>query len=118
MKRIPLLISLVVAAACTPEAGPSSPVPGDSVSVVQVLDGDSLVVEGAGAQTEVRLLGINAPERDECYDDAARSRLAELANDEVQLAGAEEDRFGRALRYVIDSTGTVLNQRLVADAAL
>ena len=111
-----LLTSLVVAsAACGAETGPSVSTSGEAVAVVQALDGDSLVVDVAGVEAEVRLLGINAPERDECFDDEARSRLAELAGDRVQLTGEDRDRFGRLLRYVIDGTGRVINRQLIAE---
>lgn len=116
MKRILLFVSLAVAAVgCTGDAGQSAPAAGDPVAVVRVLDGDSLLVERAGTELEVRLLGINAPERDECFDDDAKSRLTELAGDQVRLDGADEDRFGRLLRYALDDSGSVINRQLVAE---
>ncbi|MCP4248315.1 MAG: thermonuclease family protein, partial [bacterium] len=102
-------------AACTGNAAPTTPGPADSVPVVRVLDGDSLVVLIDGAETEVRLLGINSPERDECFDAQAKARTKELVTDRVSLAGDDEDRFGRLLRYAYAPDGTLINLQLVAE---
>ena len=68
-----------------------------------VLDGDSLRVTLDGVSEDVRLLGINAPEQDECFAEEARSILTGLvAGVEVALVAGEEerDRNDRLLRYV------------------
>ena len=69
-----------------------------------MVDGDSIEVRRAdGSSVEVRLIGINAPEGDECHGNAARSALeALLAGKEMTLISDDEDRdqFGRLLRYV------------------
>lgn len=44
--------------------------------MLRVEDGDTLVLKTAGSEITVRLLGVNAPERDECLHDEARSGLA------------------------------------------
>lgn len=88
------LASLVVASSCEDAAGPTLE---ERADVVDVLDGDSFVVEG----DEVRLLGVNAPERDECFGDEARERLAGLIGGRVVgIAGGERDQFGRLLASV------------------
>lgn len=116
MKRILFSTALAVGAAgCNGAAAPATPDPADSVPVVRVLDGDSLVVDVAGVETEVRLLGINAPERDECFDDDARARATQLANGRVRLSGTDEDRFGRLLRYAYAGDGTLINRQLVVE---
>jgi endonuclease YncB( thermonuclease family) len=111
-----LLIGLAVAAAAcsTSNADPASG-RGDSVTVVRALDGDSLLVELNGTDREVRLLGINAPERGECFDQESKARLSELTGDRVRLTGDDEDRFGRLLRYAYDGSGSVINQQLIAE---
>jgi endonuclease YncB( thermonuclease family) len=88
--------------------------------VDQVLDGDSLAVILDGERTEVRLLGINAPERGECYHQEAKQVLSDLIDDsEVFLSGEETDRFGRTLAYVATGSGVDVNLELVvAGAAL
>lgn len=109
-----LLLSITVAA-CTGSSTTTTPDPIDSVRVVSVLDGDSILIELDGAEAEVRLLGINTPERDECFDEEATARTTELAGDEVVLDGEETDRFGRLLRYAYSPSGDLLNQQLVAE---
>ena len=86
-----------------------------------VLDGDSLRVILNGGSEEVRLRGINAPERDECFAEEARSALTNLvAGVEVAMLAGEEDRDGngRLLRYVyIEGTAgpTLVNEALLRD---
>lgn len=114
MKRITTGITLVlIMASCAGTA--TNPDPADSVPVVRVLDGDSLVVDIDGTETEVRLLGVNTPERDECFDAEAKARTIELAFDGIRLVGNEEDRFGRLLRYAYARDDTLINQQLVAE---
>jgi len=87
------------------------------VRVVRVLDGDSLVVDLDGTEAEVRLLGVNTPERDECYHADARDHTIELAGDRVRLAGTDRDRYGRLLRYAYAVDDSLINQRLIEDGA-
>jgi len=110
-----LLLLAVATAACTGTSSPTAPDPTNSVRVVQVLDGDSIVAEVDGDEVEVRLLGINTPERDECFDAEAKARTRELTGDAVVLDGGETDRFGRLLRYAYSPDGALLNQQLVAE---
>ena len=114
MKRSTSLLGLaLLAAACSGTAAPT--VPAGTEAVVAVLDGDSLVVELGGKETEVRLLGINTPERDECFDQEAKARTGELAGDRIRLTGDDEDRFGRLLGYAYTEDDTLINQQLVAE---
>jgi len=80
------------------------PPAGDEIEVVRVFDGDSLVVTLAdGAEAEVRLLGINAPEGSECHGDAARQTLEQLLDSGslTMVADAEDtDQYDRLLRYL------------------
>ena len=48
-----------------------------------MFDGDSFLAIVDGGEEEVRLIGINAPERGECLADDARQALVELAADGV-----------------------------------
>lgn len=136
MRRTPLLIGLLlVMAACTPgEAAPPDPgaaatagtslpatpvlpaAPGGAtLESVRVLDGDSLEAVLDGATVEIRLLGINTPEREECWAAEARAAVAALvAEGPVTLREDGEDRFGRALGYVT-AAGVFVNAVLVAE---
>ena len=90
-------------------AGCSGATPGDPTTqadaligrVRSVVDGDSLIVTIAGVDEEVRLLGVNAPEADECGGDAARAALAALVDGEPLLVVPDErDQFDRLLGTV------------------
>ena len=96
----------------TPAAAPE----GIVATVVRVDDGDSLVVRINREQRDVRLIGVNAPERGECLSEDARDELSRLIDgrDIVLETGAEpEDRFNRILAYAwVD--GTHVNAWMVA----
>jgi endonuclease YncB( thermonuclease family) len=72
-------------------------------SVVSVTDGDTVEVLIDGIAFDVRLLGINAPESDECWGPESTEALATMieGNDLVLVTGEDDtDQFGRLLRYV------------------
>lgn len=91
---------------------------GQPVSIVAVVDGDTIEVDRGRGPESVRLIGINAPESDECDGDAARAGLADQLDEaSITLAapqGTDRDRFGRLLRYVI-ADGSDLNAQQLAD---
>ncbi len=107
-------------AASAPSNTTTPPPPGETVAVDAVLDGDSLAVIRNGRRTEVRLAGINTPERDECFGDQARELLQSVVTDEVILVPVEgeddEDQFGRLLRDVWVG-GTWINAMMVEQGA-
>ena len=127
MRRLLFSSVILLAAACSGSppategasslADASDSLAGEPVSVDRVLDGDSLtVVRTDGSTTELRLIGINAPEGDECHGDQARAALRDLvAAEQLQLvAHADEaDQFGRLLAYLY-ADGANVNQSLVA----
>ena len=107
--------------------GPQPPDPGGAeviadlgldlvdAQVVRVIDGDSLIAVVDGIETEVRLQGINAPERDECLGSDSRIRLEEvLGSGPVQVAGTEFDQFDRLLG-IVTAGGLPVNVTQVAD---
>jgi endonuclease YncB( thermonuclease family) len=106
------------AIAATAEGAGTTPPEGRSARLVRVLDGDSIEVEMSGTTAEVRLVGINAPERDECHGDAARHALGKLLEDEpltlVKAGDDDTDRFGRLLRYVYAATLPVAEAMLAS----
>lgn len=73
----------------------------ESVNVTRVLDGDTLEIGGEG-ERRVRLLCINAPEKNKAFYDEARSKLAELEDKEIGVLRdkTDEDKYNRKLRYV------------------
>lgn len=97
--------------------------------VVDVVDGDTLVVRSGNKDVRVRLLGIDAPEVDhhgdgagECYGDEATRQLEALApvGSRVTLSaddGQDDvDKWRRQLRYVT-SNSTDVNRALLRKGA-
>jgi endonuclease YncB( thermonuclease family) len=77
--------------------------PGTAATVVRVFDGDSLIVSIDGKELEVRLLGINAPEGNECHGNESRDMLEQLLSSGALtlVADTEDtDQYGRLLRYL------------------
>jgi len=102
----------------------------DSVGVVSVLDGDTLLVARGGSTFKVRLRGVDTPELNsdssappEPYAEDARSFTLQQAGLEVGLEYDEEcepdptppclDTFGRSLAYVRLDSGEDLGRELV-----
>lgn len=94
--------------------------------VVRVVDGDTFVVERNGVEKTVRLLGIDTPETRhpqqpvECFGIEASRRLYELLDNQyVRLEGditqADNDRYGRILRYVYLPDDTFVNELMLRE---
>ncbi len=72
-----------------------------SGEVVAISDGDTFDFATDAGEVTVRLLGVNAPERDECFhDEAARGLELALESGKVSLEPHGLDQFGRTLAYV------------------
>lgn len=88
-------------------------------TVTQVVDGDTLDVR-IGSKTErVRVIGIDAPERGDCYAGSATAAATHLAyGKRVVLRGdptqATRDRYGRLLAYVVLPHGKDLGYQMIA----
>jgi micrococcal nuclease len=99
-------------------AGPGAGMPAGlpAVTLRAVVDGDTLDVRAAdGSEDTIRLLGINAPERDDCLGDRATERLAMLTADAELLVESDgRDEFGRLLAYVW-ADDALVNLALVAE---
>jgi len=87
--------------------------------VIRVVDGDTLDVRlTSGVRTRVRLIGIDSPERGDCYAAKATSRARTLAlGERVVLRGDAtqdtRDRFGRLLAYLSLPGGRDLGLQLI-----
>lgn len=69
--------------------------------VLEVEDGDTFLFGTASGETTIRLLGVNAPEREECLHGEAAAGLASLLeNADIGVDDHGEDQFGRTLGYV------------------
>ena len=103
---------------------PDDPIDDDlflvEVQVLRVDDGDSLRVVLDGAEERVRLLGINAPEHDECLGDASRNNLEQLVGEAAVLGlePDERDQFDRILAHVFASDVYVNEAQVAAGLAI
>jgi micrococcal nuclease len=121
-----LVVAALLLAGCGDPGGspaaPAATAPREAaaVDVVRVVDGDSLEADLDGERVEIRLLGVNAPERGECWSDRARDALESLlAASPVSFDGAGgSDRFGRALGYLFAGGRPVNAALLEMGAAL
>lgn len=75
------------------------------VESVRVLDGDSLVVvDGEGRRVEVRIHGIDAPERRQPYSDVSRRNLDRmLRRKQITMIPQDRDRYERVVAKLIVS---------------
>jgi endonuclease YncB( thermonuclease family) len=85
-------------------------------TVVDVLDGDSLVLQRGGERLQIRLYGVDCPERGQPYSARAREFTRSVAlNRRVTVAIRDEDPYGRLVSEVTLPDGRVLNQLLVGE---
>ena len=94
--------------------------------VIEVIDGDTIVVDMAGTYETVRFIGLDTPEKNhpdkpvQCFAEAASRHLDDLiADSEVRLqadaTNQNRDRYQRLLRYVYLPDGTLLNKQQILD---
>jgi endonuclease YncB( thermonuclease family) len=103
------LAILLLIAACTGETQ-------DQGRVVRIYDGDSLIVHMAdGREVEVRLFGIDAPERRQPWSRRSRQALSALVrNRQVRLAPVTEDSYGRTVAVMYTLTdGLDVNREMI-----
>jgi micrococcal nuclease len=85
-------------------ASPAQPPPErQPVTLVRVIDGDTIRVRLAGAEERVRYIGVDTPERDErCFVAAteANERLLRKGRLKLEFDRERRDRYGRLLAYV------------------
>jgi micrococcal nuclease len=94
--------------------------------VAKAVDGDTLNVTMGKQKETVRLLGIDTPETHDprkpvqCFGEAAAAHTKELLEGknvrlEPDPTDTDRDKYGRLLRYVYLSDGTLVNAELVSD---
>lgn len=72
--------------------------------VTEAIDGDTIAIEPEGERIKIRLLGIDSPEKGECYFEESKNFAKNLLEDSyIKLVKdvSEKDDYGRLLRYVI-----------------
>jgi len=101
-----------------------SPLAAETGTVTRAVDGDTLVVDIAGQQERVRLIGVDTPETVhpnkpvERFGKEASAFTKRLVEGEtVRLEpdpqNANRDRYNRLLRYVYLPDGTCLNEEII-----
>lgn len=106
-----------------PSGDPSAPLPvsAERATVLSITDGDTIdVVLADGSRDTVRLIGVNAPERAECWASEATMVLEALVavGSEIGMTLDQSDRdgFDRLLRYLWVGSMSV-NEELVRRGA-
>jgi len=84
-----------------PAADPERPDDLVNGEVTWIADGDTIRVDTESGVVEVRFLGVNAPEKAECYgDESLQYVVGELEGETIGLELSGEDQFGRTLASV------------------
>jgi micrococcal nuclease len=103
-----------------PATATPRPAPEGMVRVVNVVDGDTIEIEGG---QRVRFIGVNTPETVhptkavECFGkEASDFNKALLKDGYVRLERdiSDTDKYGRLLRYIYLADGTFVNLELVS----
>ncbi len=82
--------------------------------VVGVIDGDSIRVMHDGKAEQVRLLGIDCPEKRQSFGTRAKEYTSGLVfGQNVTVYGDKRDRYGRRLGEVLLPDGRSLNQEVI-----
>ncbi len=108
------------------ETAPDAIIPDGLSPVIRVIDGDTIIVEVDGVQEKIRLIGVDTPEvvdprkTVQCFGkEASEFTKNILTNARVRLESdpsqGERDRYGRLIRYVFLSDGTLLNKTIIME---
>lgn len=73
-----------------------------AAKVVRIVDGDTLVVEAGAKRHRIRLAGIDAPEKDQPWGEAATRELRrQVAGRQVAVEWHKADRWKRLIGVVV-----------------
>jgi endonuclease YncB( thermonuclease family) len=118
---------LAATCACAAISPVAAQVTQSAVTVIRVVDGDTVDVQTADGRTErLRLIGMDTPEvvdprtAVQCFGREASSRAHELLDGqsvglELDSSQGERDRFGRMLAYLWLPDGRNLGEVMIAD---
>jgi len=95
-------------------------------NVVRVVDGDTIVVLVDGVAEKVRLIGVNTPETVDprrpvqCFGKEASAFTKSLLENktihlESDASQGDRDKYGRLLRYVLLTDGSLINEKIIAE---
>jgi len=96
------------------------------ISVVKVVDGDTITVSINGKNETIRIIGINTPETVdprkpvECFGQEASTKARELLDGqsvrlEIDASQGETDKYDRLLRYVFLSDGSDFGKLMISE---
>jgi len=90
------------------------------VEVVAVIDGDTVKIKVNGEEKSVRLIGVDTPEKNECFEKEATKKAKELMENkkiklEADVTQDDKDKYDRWLRYIYLEDGTLVNKKLVEE---
>lgn len=86
--------------------------------VIRVLDGDTIEVLQEKKPIRIRLLNIDAPEKNQPFGNWSTNQLKNLiAEQPVTVTYTQEDRYGRVLGLVVTTNGTEANRYMVQSGA-
>lgn len=97
----------------SPVSGKWENAPGFYAKKLRVQDGDGLVVKG---KRHIRLLCIDAPEKEQDYGDAATASLEKLVKNGAYISTNGKDQYGRTLAIVIvniDGKQVIANYEMI-----
>ena len=84
------------------------------VTVVKIIDGDSVLVSDGSKKIEVRLWGIDTPEYRQPYSKAAKKFTKKLLeNKTVHMEVKDKDKYGRMVALLTMDNGISANEMLV-----
>jgi len=88
--------------------------------VIEVIDGDTFKVGTEEKPIKIRLLGIDSPEKGECFYEESKNFAKELLEGkyvELRTDTTDKDRYDRFLRYAIlpveEGDNIIVNRRLL-----
>ena len=81
--------------------------------VIEINDGDEITIFSMNRPVRIRLIGIDAPERNQPFGDIARQHLSDLVNDKVVVAeysgiSGDNSLIGRVLLNDVDISAQML----------
>ena len=123
MKHRVLALAFVFFTVLINSCSQSSNLPNDLAKVLQVVDGDTVVLDLDGSTETVRLIGINTPETVhpskpvECFGPEASVYLQALLKPNTRVRVQRDiearDRYKRLLVYIYLLDGTFVNEQLL-----
>ena len=120
-KKMGALITVLIVIVIALYGAIKNPIQTDVYRVIRVIDGDTIEVIRDNKTQAVRLLGVDAPEKGECYFEEATTALSYLIDEEKIILSGDPlnenmDDYGRLLRYVYKD-GALINEALIETGA-